>query len=343
MLLRRPDVLFVPAHTVPLIHPRNTVVVIHGLEYEICPESYSFWSRLSMRASIYFSCHVAQTVICVSENTKRDVIRLYGTPADKIAVIYEGYEKSASGVSLRGSEATAAIPIDKTVLEISGLPRMRSNGIQKPYILFIGRLEERKNIVRYIQSFKIAKEKYNIPHKLVLAGKPGYGYEKIQKAIENYQTINNKQQKKCHPEFISGSRTHTGDFVKDGILKQVQYDSASDIVELGYVNEEEKWELLRNADMFLFATLYEGFGIPVLEAQSVGVPVITSNTSSLPEVAGEGALLVNPESIEEIAEAMQSLISNQTLKSAILYKGAENVKRFSWKKCAKEIGVLLKK
>lgn len=175
---------------------------------------------------------------------------------------------------------------------------------KKPYLLFIGRLEERKNIVRIVEAFEILKEQYRIPHELLLAGKPGFGYGRIANTL---QAISYKQE----------------------------------IKELGYVSEEEKWELLRNADVFLFPTLYEGFGIPVLEAQSVGVPVVTSNTSSLPEVAGEGAVLVDPTSVESIAEGVQRLLSDQGLRSGIIEKATHNVSRYSWARCAKEIATYL--
>jgi glycosyltransferase involved in cell wall biosynthesis len=314
MLLHRPDVLFVPAHTVPLIHPKNTVVVIHGLEYEICPRSYSWWSRVSMRIAIRFSCRVARAVICVSENTKRDVMRLYETPSEKIRVIYEGYlpisrmgfVTPSLGLKFKQKVQVTNLNLQKAVNTRAGIFQHLQDD-RVPYILFIGRLEERKNIVRCIQAFKMAKEQYHIPHKLVLAGKPGYGYEKIKIAMNNYQSPTN------------------------------------DIIELDYVSEEEKWELLRHADIFFFATLYEGFGIPVLEAQSVGVPVITSNASSLPEVAGEGAILVDPTNVEEIAEAIKRLVSDNALKSDIIRKGLENVKRFSWEQCAHGVGVVLKR
>ena len=109
-----------------------------------------------------------------------------------------------------------------------------------------------------------------------------------------------------------------------------------DIVLTGYVSDEEKWELMKNADVFLFPTFYEGFGLPILEAQSAGVPVVTSNISSMPEVAGESAVFVDPKNTEEIAEATYKLISNESYKNDIIEKGHENVKRFSWEKCARE-------
>ena len=283
MLWRAPDVLFVPAHTVPLIHPRRTVVTIHGLEYEFCPEGYSLWERIYMHYSIKFSCQAASTVICVSENTKRDVIKLYQVAEKKIAVISEGYNNKFQS------------PNDKNQI----ISRTQDTKI-KPYLLFIGRLEERKNVVRMIEAFEILKEKYQIPHELILAGKPGYGYERICAKIQDSRFKNH-------------------------------------IKEVGYVTEEEKWDLLKNADVFLFPTLYEGFGIPVLEAQSVGVPVVTSSTSSLPEVAGEGAILVDPTSVESIVEGVEPLLSDPKLHSGIIEKATRNVGRYSWLSCAHKI------
>lgn len=286
MLFRTPNILFVPAHTVPVIHPRNTIVTIHGLEYEFCKEAYSFWERAYMHHSIKFSCRVASTVVCVSENTKKDVMELYGVPQEKIKVMYEGYD-------------------DNFTSQISHL-KSNQKTQNKPYVLFIGRLEERKNIVRIIEAFEILKEKYRIPHTLVLVGKPGYGYEKIRIRIQD-----------------SGFR--------------------NEIQELGYITQEKKRELLENADVFLFPTLYEGFGLPVLEAQSVGVPVVTSRVSSLPEVAGEGAVYVDPVRVESIANGIHKVISDKILRDGIIAKGLTNVRRFSWQECAEKIGEILQK
>lgn len=283
MLWYPPDVLFVPAHTVPLIHPRKTIVTIHGLEYEFCKNGYSFWARLYMRLSIRFSCRAAKTVVCVSENTKRDVINLYNIFSEKIKVIYEGFDR------ITNSESRIV------------------NDEQKPYLLFIGRLEERKNIVKIIEAFEVLKEKYNIPHQLVLIGKRGYGYEKIANAIHHSPRLSDGQAFAIH------------------------------IKELGYVSEEEKWELLKNADVFLFPTLYEGFGIPILEAQSVGVPVVTSHISSLPEIGGKGAIYVDPTSVKSIADGIHQALTDKEIRDGIIKAGLENVKRFSWQKCAEEI------
>lgn len=282
MLLHPPDVLFVPAHTVPLIHPARTIVTVHGLEYEVFPNSYSLWERLYMRFSIRFSTRAAERVVAVSENTRKDLTRLYGVPEDKISVVYEGVSENAAVHASRSEEQ----PGD-------------------PHLLFVGRLEERKNVIRIIEAFEILKETRGIPHGLVLVGKPGYGYEKV----------------RC-------------------VMRDAKY--GSEIREAGYVTEEEKWELLRNADIFLFPTLYEGFGLPVLEAQAVGVPVVTSETSSFPEIGGNGALYANPLSASDIAEKIWKLLSSKDLRNDIMEKGYGNVRRFGWNRCADAIALVLR-
>ena len=104
----------------------------------------------------------------------------------------------------------------------------------------------------------------------------------------------------------------------------------------GYIADEDLPALLSGAVAFVFPSLYEGFGIPVLEAGACGVPVITSNTSSLPEVAGDAALLVDPLDVDAIAAAMQRLVTDDALRAELARRGLENVKRFSWEKCARE-------
>lgn len=276
MLLHPVDTLFIPAHTIPIIHPQNTVVTIHGLEYEFCRNAYSFWERWYMRFSIRYSVWVANTVIAVSENTKFDLMKLYGVLEKKIRVVYEGYENL-----YHVSDTQYKIPDTK-------------------YILFIGRLEERKNVMRIIEAFEILKEKYHIPHQLVLVGKNGYGFEKISFTI------------------------HHSPFKNQIILP-------------GYLSEDEKWEFLRGADVFVFPSLYEGFGIPVLEAQSVGLPVVTSNASSLPEVGGDGVVSIDPLNGESIAEGIWKILGDVSFRDDIIRKAKKNVARFSWERCAREI------
>ncbi|MEI6588075.1 MAG: glycosyltransferase family 1 protein [Candidatus Moraniibacteriota bacterium] len=277
------DVLFVPAHTVPVFHPKKTVVTIHGLEYEIMPEAYSSFERFYMRFSIKNSCRWATKIICVSKNTKRDLMNLYEVSEDKINIVHEGYEDKTGELDWEDGREVEEM---------------------KPYLFFMGRLEKRKNISGIIEAFGLFKKKTNAKHKLVLGGKFGFGEAEIRECIE-------------------------------------RSEYRKDIVVLGYVKDVKKWQLFKNAAVFLFPTLYEGFGLPVLEAQSQGVPVITSNTSSLPEVTNGSAYLVDPTEPEMISEAMIALSQNEKMARDMIKKGYENIKRFSWKNCADLIATVL--
>lgn len=300
MLLHRPDVLFVPAHTVPVIHPKRTCVTIHGLEYEASPESYAWHERLYMRWSIRFSVRFASQIITVSENTKKDLINLYQVPSEKITVIYEGVSQNFQFPISNFQPNQNASNTKLENLDIDSKFRIQNSR----FFLFIGRLEERKNVRCIIEAFEYFKERTKLSHQLVLVGKSGYGNEKIRSRIQASSFKN-------------------------------------DIRELGYVSEVEKWKLLNHAEVFVFPSLYEGFGLPVVEAQLVGTPVITSDTSSLPEIAGDGALLVDPTRPREIGRAMVTLTTDPRRRAGIIDKATQNVKRFSWVHCARDVNQLL--
>ncbi len=283
MIFQKVEILFVPAHTLPFIHPKKSIVVIHGLEYEIIPEAYRLRERLYMRLSIKKSCQWAKKIIAVSQNTKKDLIKLYNIPESKIEVIYEGVNNN---FSLSNNQ----------------------NNFQKwkPFFLFIGRIEKRKNIQGLIRAFNYLKKQYKLSHRLVLAGGSGVGYEEIKSQIEesSYQ---------------------------------------KDIILTGFIAEKEKANLISQAEIFLFPTFYEGFGLPILEAQSLKVPVVTSNISSMPEISQASALLVDPYKPMTIAQAIHFLLINPNKKEELIRKGLENVKRFSWGKSSLVIAKLIMK
>lgn len=280
MAVNSPDVFSIPVHVLPLIHPENSVVTIHGVEYEHYPEMYPKKHLKYLRWSTKYALKNARKIIAISENTKNDLIKIYGANPEKISIVRHG------------------VNFNENISVSKGL-----SPNSPPYILFVGRLEVKKNIKGLIKAFNLLKKKYNLPHKLVLAGGKGYGYDAFAGEIEE-----NK-----------------------------------DIIEMGYVSEEEKWHLLKNAALFAFPVFYEGFGMPILEAQAMGCPIITSKISSLPEVAGDGAVFVEPKNIEKITEMMYKVMSDERLRSDLIKKGHQNIKRFSWEKCAREtLGVLTK-
>ncbi|HEB01487.1 MAG TPA: glycosyltransferase family 1 protein [Candidatus Portnoybacteria bacterium] len=280
MKTHQPDVLFIPVHILPLIHPKNSVVTIHGLEYEYYPEMYPPFHLRYLRWATQYALQKAKKIITVSENTKQDLIKFYQADPEKIKVVYHGVSQPAK------------------------VSQSSSQPVSQPFILSIGRLEIRKNIIGLIRAFNKLKKEENHPHQLVLVGGPGYGHQQI------LDEINHSPFKK-------------------------------EIVLTNYVSEEEKASLLSRADIFVFPSFYEGFGLPILEAMAAHCPVITSNISSLPEVAGQAALLVTPKKVDEIAEAMTKLIKDKDLKLRLVAKGIDNIKRFSWSKCAQETWQIL--
>lgn len=168
-----------------------------------------------------------------------------------------------------------------------------------PYLLFVSTFEPRKNIINIIQAFNYLKQTKKIAHNLILIGQKGWQYQPIFNAINN-----------------SPFRDH--------------------IYYLGYLSDEEVALFYQNAEVFVYPSYYEGFGLPVLEAMSLGVPVITSNTSSLPEVAGDAAILVNPDHYQELADAILQVINNTQLRNQLIEKGKNRAKLFSWENTAKQ-------
>ena len=170
----------------------------------------------------------------------------------------------------------------------------------KEYILSIGTLQKRKNLHRLIQAYNIIRKKYNIKEKLVIIGKMGW------KSKEFIEELN------------------------DSVYK-------NDIVITGYVSEKEKYLLLKNALLFAYPSLYEGFGIPLLEAMECGIPIITSNISSMPEISKDAAILVDPKDHMNMADNIYNLIINKSKRDKLINRGYKRVTYFSWRKSANSL------
>jgi glycosyltransferase involved in cell wall biosynthesis len=177
------------------------------------------------------------------------------------------------------------------------LPRPKVLG-DRPYILFVSTLEPRKNIVTLIRAFDLFKASGSMDHQLILIGKQGWNFSPILRAIE-----------------ASPWRDQ--------------------IHHLGYLSDADVAASYAHADVFAYPSYYEGFGLPVLEAMTLGCPVVTSNTSSLPEVAGEAALLIDPNSAEDLAAALEQVICDRTLRQSLIDKGYRQAAQFSWTRTAK--------
>jgi glycosyltransferase involved in cell wall biosynthesis len=285
VIQHKPDVLFVPAHVLPFVLPASrlppSVVTIHDLGHRYFPEAHTHFQRLYLELSTRWAARQATRLIAISQTTANDLNRFYGAPAEKIQVIYEA--TAAPGPVSRSQQAAVA----------------QRYALTRPYALYLGTIQPRKNLARLIQAYARLHAQQPLPWDLVLAGNPGWLSDPLYALV-----------------------------AEQGLSERVRF--------IGYVAETELPALYQGAHFFCFPSLFEGFGLPILEAQSYGVPVMSANNSSLPEVAGDAAILVDPTDVEAIAEAMLRLSQDEALRQQLIAKGHENVKRFSWVTAARE-------
>ncbi len=286
MLQKPPEVLFVPAHVLPRFAPKRSVVTIHDIGFHIHPElykprqvDYHEWSTRDIIRS-------DAKIITVSEFCKREIVESYNVSADRIFVTHLGVDHETYKPS-----AQASIDEMRARLQITG-----------PYLLFVGRLETKKNILLLVEAFTRYKQAHGTLDmvQLVLAGLPGEGFEEIVKAV-----------------FASG------------------YGECVHIT--GYISEKDKVALLSGALAYIQPSLYEGFGLPPLEAMACGTPVISSNAASLPEVIGEGnALFFEPTDVEALHAHIKTIVENVEVQQSLRERGLAWVPRFRWDKVARQ-------
>lgn len=283
MACHPPDVLFVPAHVLPPIRPRVTLVTVHDLGYLAFPEAHPLRQRLYLDGSTRWNVHAATHVLADSQATRDAILQAYHVAPDKITVVYPGYD--------------AAL---KPVREPQALAEVRARyGISGDYVLAIGRIQPRKNLTRLVNAFAQLLPQYP-DLTLVLAGPTGWLAEPL----------------------LAHVRAR-------GLARRVLFP--------GYVAEADKAALISGARVFAFPSLYEGFGFPALEAQACETPLLASNTTSLPEVAGEGALLVDPLDEDAITQGMFRLLADNDLRQTLVARGRANLGRFSWEKAAERV------
>lgn len=291
----RPDILFIPAHTIPVKHPKKTVYVAHDLGFERYEDIYSHsyiggpimniavriatlgkYSTNELdyhRWSMQFAIKHAAKIIAISQFTKSELQDVYQVPDSKIAVVHNGFS---------GNDY-------KPVVQQSAQP---------PYLLFVGRIEHKKNILNLIEAFAILKKQYHIPHILQLAGSPGNGFKEIEQRVAQH-----------------------------GLQADVQFT--------GYVPQSEMNTLMSGADAFVFPSHYEGFGIPVLEALACNTLVACSDIAPLREVGGSACKYFNKDIPTSMADTIFNLINlPPDQKLQLRDAGQEQVAQFSWNACA---------
>ncbi|MBN2884966.1 glycosyltransferase family 4 protein [Patescibacteria group bacterium] len=314
MLINRPQVLFIPAHSLPLIHPRHTVNTIHDiafmreerlyqktkvrLESRLIKGLMDIVARLITRGryqlnsldylkwSTAYSLKHSQKIIAVSNFTKQELLSTYKKVDDKkIEVVYNGYPKKLYHFIEDDAERTAIL--DKY-------------GIEAPFFLYVGRLEKKKNTHTLVESFAIFKEAHPESRmQLVLIGNAGYGYDEIKYILE-------------------------------------EYNLDKSVIMPGWIPEADMPAIFSAATTFVFPTLHEGFGIPVIQAMACGVPTLVSDIPVLREIAADASLFFNPHDRQQLVEKLNLIAFDNSLRQELKVKGLQRVTRFSWEKSATE-------
>jgi len=277
----RIDVMLFPKYVIPFFVNCKKIVVVHDLGFYLPFKIYPLHDIVYIRLMLKSSIRRADHVIAVSQNTKKDIVRIIGIDENDVTVTYEA-----------PNERYKEINDERTLNNVK-----TKYDLNHPFIFNPSSCDLRKNVVRLLKAFKRIEKK--IPHKLFITGRKPRRIREVNKII---------------------NKLNIGKRVK--IHSRIPSDDMPAIYNL--------------ADLCVYPSLYEGFGLPILEAMSCGCPVIASKTSSMPEIAGDAAILVNPYEEKEITDAMHKVLTNDELKRSLIKKGLRRVQKFSWEKTAEE-------
>ncbi len=290
LFINPPDYFFVPAHTIPFLPLRKktkVLVTVHDVGFKRSPELYKKIQVLYHDSTMRRIKQRADVIITDSEFSKNEIVELYNINSERIKVIYLGYDKE---------KFRKIDDVDKLVLD--------KYKITRPYILYIGRIEKKKNVANMIHSLALVKDKHP-DLRLVLAGGSGFDFEAVKQIITDLKLEN-------------------------------------EIIIPGYIDETDLPQVIASAEVFLFPTLYEGFGLPILQAMACETPVVTSDMDPHREVAGGATLLTDPKDAQAIADSINSILENDSLRQKLVQKGIARVKDFSWTKTAESILAIMK-
>jgi len=319
------DIFFSP-HFLPISLPKKCkrVITFHDLSFEHHPQFFSssrkLWHFLTFPKE---QAKKAKKIITDSQSTKEDLIKIYKISPDKIKVIYLGIDKNFKPIKKDN-------PRFKRIIEKYGLPALPAGrpalpaGRPKNFILYFGTIEPRKNLILIIKAFEFLKEKFS-KSSLEANWK---GFEGFVVGRKKNNIFNDLKL------VIAGSR---GWLYKD-IFKAVENSKyKKDIIFTGIIDDKDKPYLYNLANVFVYPSFFEGFGFPPLEAMACGVPTIVSNTSSLPEVVGDGAIMIDPYNIDELAFAIRKVLEDRDLRGDLIKKGLKQAKKFDWDKTAQQV------
>lgn len=275
----RYSVFFSPAHYAPRFILCKSVVTIHDLSYMLYPSEFLKKDLYQLIHWTRYSVHNATCIIAVSHTTKNDIAKYYGINENKIHVVHNGFTITNK--------------------------KQNASREWKPYILYVGTIQPRKNIKTLVNAFSLFQEKHP-EFSLKIVGKKGWMYE---------DTINHIQSSKAH----------------------------SNIELLGFVDDQQKNDLYRYAFCTVLPSFYEGFGLPMLEAMNEGCPVIAANTASLPEIGGDSALYFDPLSPQTLLSQLERLHDNPEMRLSVIQNGISHVSQFSWDTCGEQTLAILRK
>jgi len=283
------DLIHSTAFTIPVWAKCKNIVTVHDMVYKVYPETlnknrkwyYNFFFDMCIRK--------ADSTICVSENTRYDVLKYLKVDPKITHTILEGVDAEKFNIS---NQTTSIIK------------RFDMLELPDKYILFVGSIEPRKNLITLIEAYKDLVEL--IEHKLVIVGAKGWKSSDLYEAINKFNLINK-------------------------------------VIFTGYIEDELMPMIYSKADIFVFPSLYEGFGLPLLEAMACETPVITSNQSCLPEIVGDAAITVNPIKTKDLSSSIQLLLENKALTEELINKGRDRVRVLNWRTAAIKTMQLYKK
>lgn len=282
----KPDVIFSPTHYIPRFSPVKRVGIIFDLSYLHFPEFFQKGDLWQLTNWSKYSILNADHIITISNFTKQDIIKQYGISREKITAVHPGYN----------SDIFRPVKNDSKIKKVQDKYK-----ISEKYLIFIGTIQPRKNLLRLIESFSKIDDL-----QLVIIGK-------------------------------SSGEGRQGWMYGDILRRPQELDIEERIIFTGFIPNEDLVCLLNGAVAFILPSLWEGFGIPVVEAMACGVPVIVSNVSSLPEVVGKAGLLIDPKSVNQIEQSIRLISTDTKLRLNKSKQGLEQAKKFSWVKMAKSV------
>jgi len=272
------DLLHSAFATLPFLKTCPSVITIHGLALEGCPEDIPIGKRLFLKASHRFASQSAAKIIVPSTRIKEELIRIYGVAEEKIEVIYEAAE-----------EVFRLVSKEKAAREVK-----RKYGIKGDFILHVGILRPRKNVLTLLKAFNKLRSDYGSRVKLVLVGRAGFKSDNLFR------------------------------FIADQNLSE-------EVIHLNYIPDKDLMYLYNATEVLVFPSLYEGFGLPAIEAMACGTPVLASKIQPMLEIIGDGGLFLNPHDVTGMSEKIYNILTDSNLRLELSEKALVQSRNFSWK------------